>query len=111
MHSKQSAQDNGALWTTILNGKPTVLDRPSGVKSVPPTASSGLIRRKIVGIKKADVTSSAKIVASTAGVWHIFVGRMAKNNSEADIKEFLEGCDITVSEVRKLQPKEKWQEK
>ena len=65
-------------------------------------------RRKIVGVRKPE---GSKIVASTKGVWHLFVGRLAKDTNEDELRDYLETNGISVSEVRKLKPNQEWQEK
>ena len=66
------------------------------------------IKVKLSAIRKSD---GSKIVSSTKGLWHLFVGRLSKEAIEDDIREHLETNGITVSEVRKLKATQEWQEK
>jgi len=64
--------------------------------------------RKITGSNKSG---SSKLVSSSQGKWFTFVGHLSRETTEDDIKEHLECNNITVIEVKKLPPKQPWQEK
>ena len=74
----------------------------------PVTNVNGRNIRKIVGSNKS---SSSKILSSSLGKWYTFVGHLGKDTSEEDLKEHLTSNSILFTEVKKLLPRQTWQEK
>jgi hypothetical protein len=54
--------------------------------------------RRVIGCNKS---SSAKFTSSTQDKWHIFVGRLNKDTTVSDIKEYLESNNISVNDIKK----------
>ena len=67
-------------------------------------------RRKIVETR-TTVSGNVNIVSVGAAPYCVFVGKLGKETSEDDLKEFLIENGIDEAEVRRLEPKEKWHEK
>ena len=82
---------------------------------VPPNVvkdSAASMRRKITGCKSTPTGSSAKLVAQRVEkekFWHIFVGKLNKESTEADVTSALLESDIRVSKVTCLKPRMEWQ--
>jgi len=105
-----SNTDEGGLpWMTMVKGRAaSCMDHALGASRIPPPPPPPVdTRRKIVGARKSD---GAKITSSTAGQWHIFIGRLGKDTQESDIKEFLEENNVTVKSIFKLKAAQPWQE-
>ena len=45
------------------------------------------------------------------GKWQVFIDRLNKDTTENDIKDFLESNNIVVTDVKKLDARQPWQEK
>ena len=75
------------------------------ITSAPPQAP----RRMITGSK----TNPSKISSSNSGpkLWHLFIGKLKKETTEDDLKEYLEDNGVTISEIRKLKPVNEFQAK
>lgn len=72
-------------------------------------------RRKIVGANKsvhigANTEVKSQLTTSKPKAWHLFVGKLHKDVNEEEVKEFLAEKNIEVTEVRKLEAKQTWQE-
>ena len=106
----------GQPWTTIVRGRNVVegQTRPTRANAPAAAVTTQSMRRKIIGSRAVDTTSvPSKLSASpptvTIKTWHIFVGKLNKECTKEDIKEFLEQNDISVSEVRKMEATRTWQ--
>jgi len=109
-----SSTAGSSPWRTVLaNGKSvltSLVPAAATVRSDPVRdASASSQRRKIVGAK----STASKIASSVSGEksWHIFIGKLQKDTSESDLKEYLEDAGVSTIEIRKLKPANEYQEK
>jgi len=113
-HSLPSTDDDDTTnqWNLVagrksirnLNNTNPSINKPA---TSGPTVSNCNIR-KIAGSNKS---STSKISSSSLGKWYIFAGHLSKDTSEEDLKDYLESNNINVYEVKKLSPRQPWQEK
>lgn len=85
-------------------------DNGSWVTVVKKRSAPAQPQRRIVGTggaKAAHIKSTEKDSKS----WHLFVGRLAPDTTEENLKRHLEENGISVASCRMLERKEKWQEK
>ena len=94
-------------WTLVARRKQPDQLNPIRSDLQPSTPSTRPLRR-IIGNNKS---SSSKISSATLGKWYIFAGHLDRNTSEADLKDHLESNGINVIEIKKLDPRQPWQDK
>ena len=102
-------------WFTMMPGGRAVLSSAAAAAPVvrrPPGATEAA-RRKVIGTKTTDGTTGKLAASSTSAskTWTVYIGKLNKDTDEVGVREHLEDMGITVSEVRKLKPTQKWQEK
>lgn len=98
------------LWSTIVKGRPVAGDNVGNRSPTKPAIQP--IRRSITGTASGPASSS-KLTSSSSGpkLCHVFVGRVHKDATEADIISQLEANGVKAEEVRKLKATQPWQEK
>ena len=103
--------DSVTSWSTIVGRRLTDTDGAA----IHSSSVSYSQRRKVFGSKKSN---DLKIVSSVSRrpddddlYWHVYVGRLKKETTHDNIREFLIECGITPSSIHKLKAKEAWQEK
>src|SRR3989442_393002 len=111
--SLPSTDDDSANPWNLVTGHKSLrnlnLTNPSANKSlISGSTVNNCNIRKIAGSNKS---STSKISSSSLGKWYIFVGHLSKDTSEGDLKEYLESNNINVYDVKKLSPRQTWQEK
>lgn len=106
--SAAQAADGNTTWSTIVRGRaiPSGTEPPGGVGS--PQNQLSQTRRKIVGSNKQG---GGKIASSSGGQWHVFIGRLDKDTTESDMKEFLDDVGVEVVSIYKLKATQPWQDK
>ena len=110
--SKDDEDDSaGGSWCYVdARGRTVKSTFASMVSSPPSRPKPQPPRRKIVGAK----SGSTKLISSSeskTGLWHLFVGKMKKDTTEAALQEYLEENGITVSQIVKLKATQEWQQK
>ena len=59
----------------------------------------------------AAVPAGLKSSRGSSSSWHVFIGKLEPDTTEQDVKDHLINNGITVLNVVKLKPVQKWQEK
>jgi hypothetical protein len=90
-------------WSLVgANGK--------AVKPLSPLPPSRPPLKKIVGVKSSASKLTASGTAATRAA-HFFIGKLDKDTTTDEIKEFLIDIGAEVIEVRKLKATEEWQKR
>ena len=98
----------------ICLNKNLVVNRGSkraSISSSAKVASNVVQRRRLIGTNSTN-GSLDKLVASSdvQKTWHLFVGKLNKDATEEELKDYLSNSNISVIEIRKLKATQKWQE-